>query len=69
MPARGFRALNLLRLGLVNRRQVLKFSGMAAASAALGARAQQLNPADYTIDIAAYELEVAPRRTIKTIAT
>ena len=41
---------------------------MAAASAALGARAQQLNPADYTIDIAAYELEVAPRRTIKTIA-
>ena len=41
---------------------------MAVASAALAARAQQPAPADYTIDIAAYELEVAPRRTIKTIA-
>ncbi len=41
---------------------------MAVASAALAARAQQPSPADYTIDVAAYELEVAPRRTIKTIA-
>jgi FtsP/CotA-like multicopper oxidase with cupredoxin domain len=53
---------------LVTRRQVLKFSGMAAASAALGARAQQLAPADYTLNIAAYELQVSARRTIKTIA-
>ncbi len=41
---------------------------MAVASAALAARAQQPSSADYSIDIAAYELEVAPRRTIKTIA-
>jgi FtsP/CotA-like multicopper oxidase with cupredoxin domain len=53
---------------LVTRRQVLKFSAMAAASAVLGARAQQLAPADYTLDIAAHDLEVAPRRTVKTTA-
>src|SRR6202167_526072 len=47
---------------------MLRLSGMAVASAALAARAQHPSPADYTIDIAAYELEVAPRRTIKTIA-
>ena len=41
---------------------------MTVASAALAARAQQLAPADYTIDIAAYELEAGPHRTIKTIA-
>ena len=41
---------------------------MTVASAALGGRAQQIAPADYTIDIAPYALEVAPRRTIKTIA-
>jgi FtsP/CotA-like multicopper oxidase with cupredoxin domain len=41
---------------------------MAVASAALGGRAQQIAPAGYTIDIADYSLEVAPRRTIKTIA-
>jgi FtsP/CotA-like multicopper oxidase with cupredoxin domain len=53
---------------LVTRRQVLKLSGMALASTALAARAQQTAPADYTIDIAAFALEVGPRRTIKTIA-
>jgi FtsP/CotA-like multicopper oxidase with cupredoxin domain len=47
---------------------MLKLSGMAVASAALAGLAQQLAPADYTIDIAAYALEVAPRRTVKTIA-
>jgi FtsP/CotA-like multicopper oxidase with cupredoxin domain len=47
---------------------LLKLSGMTVAAAALRARAQQTAPADYTIDIADYELEVAPRRTIKTIA-
>src|SRR5580700_624054 len=41
---------------------------MTVASAALAGRAQQITPADYTLDIAAYTLEVAPRRTIKTIA-
>jgi FtsP/CotA-like multicopper oxidase with cupredoxin domain len=47
---------------------MLKLSGMAVASAALAGLAQQPAPADYTIDIAAYALEVAPHRTIKTIA-
>src|SRR5271163_4225258 len=41
---------------------------MTVASAALGAHAQQIAPADYTIDIADYELEVSARRTIKTTA-
>ena len=53
---------------MATRRQVLKLSGMAVASAALAALGQQLAPADYTIDIAAYALEATPRRTIKTIA-
>jgi FtsP/CotA-like multicopper oxidase with cupredoxin domain len=47
---------------------MLKMSGMAVSSAALGALAQQAAPADYTLDIAPYELEVASRRTVKTIA-
>ena len=51
---------------MVTRRELLKFSGMTVASAALAGRAQRA--ADYSIDIAAYALEVAPRRTIKTIA-
>ena len=46
---------------------MLKLSGLTAAAAALDVHAQQ-PPADYTIDIAAFELEVAARRTIKTIA-
>jgi FtsP/CotA-like multicopper oxidase with cupredoxin domain len=51
---------------LVTRRELLKLSGMTVAAAALAGRAQPA--ADYTIDIAAYGLEVAPRRTIKTLA-
>jgi FtsP/CotA-like multicopper oxidase with cupredoxin domain len=47
---------------------MLKLSGMAAASAALATHAQQTAPADYAIDIAPYDLEVAPHRTIRTIA-
>jgi FtsP/CotA-like multicopper oxidase with cupredoxin domain len=45
---------------------MLKLSGLTVAAAALDVRAQQ--PADYTIDIAAFDLDVATRRTIKTIA-
>ncbi len=63
-----FPSLNLLSWGLVTRRQMLKFSGLTVAAAALDALAQQPPPADYTIDIAAYELEVAAHRTIRTIA-
>jgi FtsP/CotA-like multicopper oxidase with cupredoxin domain len=51
---------------LVTRRELLKLSGMTVASAALAGHA--LPAADYSIDIAAYALEVAPRRAIKTIA-
>jgi FtsP/CotA-like multicopper oxidase with cupredoxin domain len=53
---------------LVTRREFLKLSGMTVAAAALGTRAQQIVPADYTIDIADYALEVSPRKSIKTIA-
>jgi FtsP/CotA-like multicopper oxidase with cupredoxin domain len=53
---------------LVTRRELLKLSAMTAASAAVGTRAQQIVPADYTIDIAAHALEVSPRKSIKTIA-
>jgi FtsP/CotA-like multicopper oxidase with cupredoxin domain len=45
---------------------MLKLSGLAAASAALGAHAQQ--PADYTLNIAPYELEAGPHHSFKTIA-
>jgi FtsP/CotA-like multicopper oxidase with cupredoxin domain len=41
---------------------------MTVASAALPSPAQPSSPADYTLDIAPYALEVAPRRTIKTTA-
>jgi FtsP/CotA-like multicopper oxidase with cupredoxin domain len=47
---------------------MLKLSGMTVASAALAAHAQQLTPADYTLDIADYELEVSARKSFKTIA-
>ena len=47
---------------------MLKLSGMAVSSTVLGALAQPAAPADYSIDIAPYDLEVAPRRSIKTIA-
>jgi FtsP/CotA-like multicopper oxidase with cupredoxin domain len=41
---------------------------MAAATAAMRGPAHALEPAEYTLDIAAYELQCAPRRHIKTIA-
>jgi FtsP/CotA-like multicopper oxidase with cupredoxin domain len=41
---------------------------MAAASAVVPRSASSMAEADYTIDIAPYSLEVAPRRFIKTIA-
>jgi FtsP/CotA-like multicopper oxidase with cupredoxin domain len=47
---------------------MLKLSGLTVAAAALNAHAQQSPPADYTIDIAAYELDVAAHRTLRTIA-
>jgi FtsP/CotA-like multicopper oxidase with cupredoxin domain len=46
---------------------MLKLSGLAVAATALPVHAQQ-PPADYTIEIADYELEVAHNKTLKTIA-
>ncbi len=56
---------------MVDRRQILKMAGMAAASAAVVSRVRALAPGDeldYRIDIAPYSFEVAPRRFVKTIA-
>jgi FtsP/CotA-like multicopper oxidase with cupredoxin domain len=47
---------------------MLRLSGMTVAAAALPVPAQQLAPADYTLDIAAYELEAGPHRKVKTTA-
>jgi FtsP/CotA-like multicopper oxidase with cupredoxin domain len=53
---------------LVTRRELLRLSAMTAASTVLAAQAQPLPVADYTIDIAAFELDAGPRRHIKTTA-
>jgi FtsP/CotA-like multicopper oxidase with cupredoxin domain len=47
---------------------MLKGAGMTAASAALAAHAQILAAPDYSIDIAPFELQVSPHRTVKTLA-
>jgi FtsP/CotA-like multicopper oxidase with cupredoxin domain len=46
---------------------MLKLSGLTVASTALTAHARPPAP-DYTLDIAAYELEAGPHRTIRTTA-
>ena len=53
---------------MVSRRKVLKLSGLALASAALSGRGQQAAPADYTLEIAPFALEVSERKTIRTLA-
>jgi FtsP/CotA-like multicopper oxidase with cupredoxin domain len=53
---------------LVTRRELLKLAGMTAASTVVAAHAQLLLPADYTLDIADFELEAGPHRRIKTSA-
>ena len=53
---------------MATRRELLKLSGLSVATAALGLGAQALAPADYSIDIAPYALEVGPRRSVKTVA-
>lgn len=52
---------------MVTRRQLLKLSGMAAASC-LGKSASGLAGTDYSLTIAPYALEVSQRRFIKTTA-
>jgi FtsP/CotA-like multicopper oxidase with cupredoxin domain len=58
----------LLSWDLLTRRDALRLSGLAAASAVLPGSAQSLAPADYTLDIAPFDLEVSARRRVKTIA-
>jgi FtsP/CotA-like multicopper oxidase with cupredoxin domain len=53
---------------LVTRRELLRLSAITAVSTVVGAPAELLLPADYTIDIAAYELQAGPHRHIKTTA-
>ena len=53
---------------MLTRRSLLKLGSMAAASAALPKPAHSLAPADYSIDIAPYTLELSPKHFIKTIA-
>jgi hypothetical protein len=47
---------------------MLKLSGATVTSAPPSRFAQQTAPPDYTIDIAPYELDVAPRQPVETIA-
>jgi FtsP/CotA-like multicopper oxidase with cupredoxin domain len=51
---------------LVTRRELLRLSGMAVASAALGAYARAEVSADYSLVIAPFALEVAAHRIVKT---
>ena len=53
---------------MLTRRSLLKLGSMAAASAALPRHAQSLAAADYTLDIAPYTFEIAPKHHIKTLA-
>jgi FtsP/CotA-like multicopper oxidase with cupredoxin domain len=54
--------------GLLTRREVLRLSGMAAASAAMPLAARELDAADYRIEIAPFSLEVARNKFVRTIA-
>jgi FtsP/CotA-like multicopper oxidase with cupredoxin domain len=51
-----------------SRRQMLKLSGMAAGASLLPRTSHAAEPADYTIRIAPVQLEIAPKKTIKTTA-
>ena len=53
---------------MLTRREVLRLSGMAAASAAMPLAARGLDGADYRIEIAPYSLEVARNKFVRTIA-
>jgi len=53
---------------VLTRRSLLKLGSMAAASAALPKPVPSLAPADYTIDIAPYTLDISPKHSIKTTA-
>src|SRR5580698_4405032 len=51
---------------MMTRRQMIGLSGMAAAGVSLAVRGEEA--ADYSIEIAASALEVAPRKVVRTTA-
>ena len=53
---------------MLTRRSLLKLGSMAAASAALPKPAHSVGPADYTLYIAPFTLDIAPKHAIKTVA-
>ena len=53
---------------MLTRRRFLELGGIAAASAAIPARAQSLAGPDFKLDIASYTLELSPKHTIRTVA-
>jgi hypothetical protein len=52
----------------VNRRQFAQLALGAPTASRLSAQTDSFKPADYTIDIAPYSLEVAPHSSIRTVA-
>ena len=53
---------------ILNRRQFSQLSGMAVGSSAFRATGLGLEPADFTLDIAPYLVEVSPKRHYRTAA-
>jgi FtsP/CotA-like multicopper oxidase with cupredoxin domain len=53
---------------VITRREMLQLSGMLAAAAPLGVLAQDLSAPDYRLEIAPTTLELAPGRSLRTLA-
>jgi FtsP/CotA-like multicopper oxidase with cupredoxin domain len=53
---------------VVNRREFIGLAGMAAGASIVGKGAQERTAADYSLTIAPYALEVAPKKFVKTTA-
>ncbi len=57
----------MLALHVLTRRELLRFTGVAAATAAMSGNVRVF-AADYSLEIAPYSLEVSAHHTIKTVA-
>ena len=53
---------------MISRRDLLKLSGLAAASSSLKVFASESAAADYKLDIAPVTLDLSPRHKLKTVA-
>lgn len=53
---------------MISRRDLLKFSGLAAASSSLKVFSSETGPADYKLEIAPVTLDLSPRHKLKTHA-